>query len=445
MIIDPIAIVVVLAAVVFAAVWLERFRPFKALGSALVSILLAMFLSNVGLLPGVSPAYDVLASTGVSVAIVLILLGVQVRSIVSAGPAMLAAFGIGAVGTALGAVTAALALSAQVGPETWKLAGQYTGTYTGGGVNFAALARALETSSDLFSAAVAADVALTAIWLVACLTLPLLLKGRSAEAATELEAEEPRGLRSPGGAAPAQRDGVAGSGAAAPEQHDAAGRVAPRERADVATAGAAPAGARGEAPARPVRAPAADGEGDLEHPLNTTGEPVSLAEAAALVTLGLGLVWLAGRLAVFVPVPEVLLLTTLVLAVAQVPAVRALSGSALWGNYLLHLFLAANGAQSVIANIFAIGPGVFWFAILTVGIHGLVIFGVGRLVGIDAGTLAVASQANIGGPASAMALAGARGYTRRMLPGIGVGLLGYAVGNYIGFGVARLVRSLLGV
>ena len=108
------------------------------------------------------------------------------------------------------------------------------------------------------------------------------------------------------------------------------------------------------------------------------------------------------------------------------------------------LFLAGNGAQSVLANIFRVGPAVFWFAAITITVHGIGIFGVGRLFGIDAGTLAVASQANVGGPASAVALAGARGYTDRVLPGVAVGLLGYAVGNYSGFLVANLARAWLG-
>ncbi len=173
-------------------------------------------------------------------------------------------------------------------------------------------------------------------------------------------------------------------------------------------------------------------------------KPVSFAETALLVMLRIGLVWVAQLLAAAWPVPEVLVLTTLVLIVAQVPAIKELSGSAMWGNYLLHLFLAGNGAQSVIANIFSVGPAIFYFAVATVTIHGVVIFGVGRLVGIDAPTLAVASQANIGGPASAMALSGARGYTDALLPGIAAGLLGYALGNYSGFAVGNLIQSLLG-
>lgn len=398
MITDPFAVLVVLAAVVYLSIVLDQqFRLFRALGSVLVAILIGMALSNAGLLPDTSPTYDFLSGPGVSAAIVLILLTVDVRSIFQAGPSMLAAFLIGAVGTAVGASSAALLLAGEVGPETWKLAGQFTGTYTGGGVNFAALGRAFETSSDMFSAAVAADVAITAIWLIACLTLPILL-GRSGDSATAKAA-------SPDELAPHAAGAVPDSAAAL--------------EADLEEAGAA-VGVSGIS-------------ADLRDSLNSTVQPVTLVEAAALVTLSVGLVWLAGLLATAWPVPEVLLLTTMVLLVAQVPAIKELSGSAMWGNYLLHLFLAANGAQSVIANIFRIGPVIFYFAAATVAVHGLVIFGVGRLFRIDAATLAVASQANVGGPASAMALASTRGYTTLLLPGIAVGLLGYAIGNYAGY------------
>jgi uncharacterized membrane protein len=113
------------------------------------------------------------------------------------------------------------------------------------------------------------------------------------------------------------------------------------------------------------------------------------------------------------------------------------------GNYIVLLFLASNGARSVIANIIEVGPPIVYYALITVGIHGLVIFGVGRLVGLDLKTLAVASQAAVGGPASAMALATARGYTDRLLPGVAAGLLGYAAGNYLGLVVASVLRGVL--
>ena len=380
MITDPYLVFLVLAAVVFVAVQLEeRFDVFRSLGAALVGILIGMVLSNIGLLPGNSPAYDFLMSTGVSLAIALILLGVDVRSVLQAGPKMLVAFGIGAVGTAVGAITGGLFLSGLVGPETWKLAGQFTGTYTGGGANFAALGRAFDTSPDLFSAGTAADVIVTAVWMAACLTVPVLL-GR------------------------------------------------PKQTQD-----------------DPVDSPSAEGSKEtLERALRSSVRPVSLGNTAALVTLAVGAVWAAGRLAALLPIHEVLWLTTIVLLLAQVPAIKVLSGSALFGNYLLLLFLASNGARSVIANLVAVGPPVFYYAVVTVAIHGVVIFGIGRLARIDFATLAVASQANVGGAASAIALAGARGYSAQLLPGVAVGLFGYAAGNYLGFMVAALMRGVLG-
>jgi len=385
MVTEPLTIFLILAAVVFIAVQLENRVPlFRALGAALTGILLGMVLSNSGILPGESPTYSFLMGDGVYFGIALILLSVDLRSVLQAGPGMLAAFGIGAAGTAAGAITGGLLLSGLVGPETWKLSGQFTGTYTGGGANFAALGRAFETSPDLFSAATAADVIVTAVWMMVCLAVPVLL-GR------------PKGTVQPG-----------------------ADRGEPDPDVD----------------AKPVT---------LERTLIDTVKPVSLKDAAALVVVAVGAVWGAGFLAGVVPfIPEVLWLTTLVLIMAQLPAIKGLPGAALFGNYLILLFLASNGARSVIANLVAMGPPVFYYAIITVAVHGVIIFGIGRLARLDLATLAVASQANVGGAASAIALASARGYHDRLVPGVAVGLVGYAVGNYLGLAVGVFMRGLIG-
>ena len=380
MVSDPLAVLVLLAAVVLVSLKLEeRFPFFRSLGAALVGILLGMVLSNAGVLPGMSSVYVFLQSTAVSIGIVLILLSVDLRSIVQAGPSMLAAFALGALGTATGAIFAGLMLHGAIGDETWKLTGQFTGTYTGGGMNFAALGQAFDTSSNLFTAAIAADVILTAFWMAACLAVPVLLG-------------KPRGSK--------------------------------------------PAAPSAEVSDKPMT---------LERLLYSSGRPLLLVDAAALVAIAVGTVWGARALARIMPfLPEVLWLTTLSLMAAQVPAIKRLAGAAVLGNYLVLLFLASNGAQSVVANIVRVGPSVFYFACVTVACHGLVLFGFGRLLKIDLGTLAIASQANIGGAASAMAMASARGYGDRLLPGVAVGLFGYAVGNYLGFTVAALMQTLLG-
>lgn len=405
MISDPVAVLVILAAVVWLAVQLEeRYRLFRSLGSALVGILAGMVLSNAGVIPGESSTYEFLMGPAVSVGIALILFSVDVRTVFSAGPKMLIAFAIGAVATAVGATVGALAWAPAVGEETWKLAGQFTGTYTGGGMNFAALGQALDTSPDLFTAATAADVIVTAFWMATCLSAPLLL-GRGAVASPTAERVSTEAVAStapPAGGTPAYDQTAAGA------SHSAS--------ADT-----------------------------LEKALFGTGRALGLTDVSALVVLAVGTVTVAGWLGDRLPgVPEVLWLTTLSLALAQVPAVKRVAGAAMLGNYLVLLFLASNGARSVVANIFEVGPAVFYYAATTVAVHGAIIFGVGRLLGLDAGTITVASQANVGGAASAMAIASARGYAEKLLPGVAVGLLGYAVGNYTGFAVAQLLRGLLG-
>jgi uncharacterized membrane protein len=388
---DPTAVLFILAAVVAVAVALEaRHHLFRSLGSALLAILFAMALSNAGLIPGTSSTYAFLAGPAVSAGIALILLGVDVRTVIKAGPTMLAAFAVGAVGSALGASVAGYVLADSIGPETWKLAGQYTATYTGGGANFAAVGAELETSGGLFAAGIAADVILTAVWMAACLAVPILLGSRSDAAPVGSAETKASQLSSPG------------------------------EETGGETPGA-------------------------ERMLFTSLGDVSLVDLGMLAAIVLGTLWTSDVLGQrFASVPGVLWLTTITLLLAQIPLVRKLRGAGVIGNYLVLLFLASNGAQSVVANIFAVGLPVVYFASITVAIHGMVIFGVGRMLRLDIRTLVVASQANVGGPASAIALATARGYTDRLLPGMAVGLLGYAVGNYSGLAIASLMRGVLG-
>ena len=314
---------------------------------------------------------------GVTAGIVLILLSVNIKSIKLAGPTMLKAFLVGSIGAALGGITMALLLSDLIGPETWKLSGQFTGTYIGGGMNFAALGNAFETTSSLFTAGIAADVILTAVWLIVCLAAPVVLGSKT--------------------------------------------KTAPLPETE-----------------------ATDSPQTLEKSLYNSLKAVPIHHMAAFTGITIGCMLGAELLADWMPfLPKILWLTSIVLLLGQLPMVKQLSGGAMLGNYLLLLFLASNGAKSVVANIVAVGPAIFYFAFGTIYIHGIFIFGVGRLLKIDAGVLAVASQANVGGSSSALALASARGYGDLVLPGVAVGLLGYAVGNYLCFFVGNMMQGIL--
>lgn len=70
---------------------------------------------------------------------------------------------------------------------------------------------------------------------------------------------------------------------------------------------------------------------------------------------------------------------------------------------------------------------------MTILVHGTIVFGSARALKIDPQVAAVASQANIGGGTSALALARSLNRSDLILPAILVGSLGSALGTYLGF------------
>ncbi len=188
-------------------------------------------------------------------------------------------------------------------------------------------------------------------------------------------------------------------------------------------------------------------EADLESGASDFEDPMQASVGFTvfqLLTLGglaLVLVLASEKLGELTPgVPTVIWLTTLALAVAQIPAVRALPGALQLGTLALHLFFAIIGIGSRIDQILEVGIQVFYFTALVVLVHGLLLFAAARLFRLDAETTAVASSAAVGGPSTAIALAVVRKRPEMVLPGAMVGLLGYAVGTYLGIAVALLLK-----
>lgn len=183
----------------------------------------------------------------------------------------------------------------------------------------------------------------------------------------------------------------------------------------------------------------------LRHPFFDSVK-MSTLDLALLLGIGFALVaganWTADRVPLM---PAVLWLTTFALLLGHWGPVRRISGGMQLGTLALHFFFVVIGIYSRVDAIVAVGATVFLFTAVVVGVHGLVVYGLGRILGFDLGTLSVASQAAVGGPSSAIALAAAREWKELLLPGMVVGLLGYALGNYLGLGVAYAVRGMLGL
>jgi uncharacterized membrane protein len=373
-------------------------------------------LSNAGVVPIESPIYDVVLGPVTSLAIAWLLLSVNLGDLRKVGGKVLVAFGLAAVGTMLGAFAGAAIFGGSFGEDTWKLAATLTGTYTGGGLNFVAVGRGTGLPDQLFAGATAADNVTTALWLGATLLLPVWLARFYPPAPVDAHASA-----ATTGAGPAAAATVSG----------AASVDAPGASADE----------RSAAGSAMVERQEAGGSMHADHPF-FTGVSISTLDLAVLAGAGLLLLLVADAVAAVVPaIPSVLWLTTFALIAGHFTPLGRVNGAFQLGNLALVLFFVIIGIFSRISEILAVGIAVFWFTLVVVGVHGVFVFGVGRLLRIDVASLAVASQAAVGGPSSALAVAVAREWRSLVLPGVIVGLLGYAIGNYLGFAVGAIVRS----
>jgi len=263
-----------------------------------------------------------------------------------------------------------------LGAEEPKLAGIFTGTYIGGSLNFAAVAEATRFEDE---SVLTAAVAADNVLTNLHLLVIIFLPGVAAFA-----------------------------------------RLFPNRHAD-----ARPEEALGGEPVHTVRR------------LDVAGLLGALALAFALAAGGTGIAVALGR-----PEYAILLTTALALVVATFgqKLVSGLSGYTEAGNAVMFVFLATIGASADIGLLIDIAPILFLFALVVVGVHLVVIFGLGRLLRLDLAELCIASAVCVGGPASAPAIASAKGWHDLVLPGVLAGSFGYASGSFIGMAVFEFLR-----
>ena len=168
MIQDPVALMAFMFGLIAFSRWLERTVPaVQQISSAVVCTLLGIALSNAGLMPHASLAYDGVNTYAIPYSIVLVILASDLRDLRRAGRSIVLCFLLAAVGSFAGGLVAGLLFADVLGPETWKLSGQFAGAFVGGGMNFVAVGRGLETEASIFAAASVADNLSTVPWMLA--------------------------------------------------------------------------------------------------------------------------------------------------------------------------------------------------------------------------------------------------------------------------------------
>ena len=386
MINNPNHLLAIFLGIILLSVWLDtKYAWARKISPVLMIISLAGFVSNIGLITDSSPFYEELAGFTVPFAVCLILFTVNLKDLRRFGATLLAAFGVACVGTIIGVMTAGLLLNPELvkvlGAESWKLAGPFVGTYTGGSLNFFAMWEGLEIGNpDLFAAANAVDnltiFPLFAVWILVPAWLGRFYPSSPFWGAVDGNAES----------------------------------------ADI----------------------------EITKPELRILDVVALTFAAVTVMVLSDLIKTHLIAPVVPSLPTILIVTTLALILAQFRFMGRLQGAFELGNLAFFLFFCAVGAMINVKMAIVLSPILFAYVMIMATVHLVFIYGVGRLFRLDIRVLTIASCAAKSGPPTVVALANVHGWKNLVLPGVAMGLLGYAVGNYLGFAAAYAMKALLG-
>ncbi|MBE9171143.1 DUF819 family protein [Pleurocapsales cyanobacterium LEGE 06147] len=139
---------------------------------------------------------------------------------------------------------------------------------------------------------------------------------------------------------------------------------------------------------------------------------------------------------------RILMITALMVALATIfpHDLEKIRSADKVGMLLLQVFFAAIGASANIEAVLAMRPIFFFFAALIVAIHLLILLLAGRLLRLELVELAIASNANTGGPTTAAAMAKAKEWDKLIVPGIVCGTLGYTIATFIGVSLGHFLR-----
>lgn len=348
-----------------------------ALSPPLVSTLITLVAANVGCIPPVHTAYTVVNTVFVPLAVPLLLLAADLRRVASDTGRLFPAFVIGSIATTIATIVAfyVVPLTPTLAHDAWKIASALCARHIGGAVNYVAVADAVNAGSTSVAAALAADNVLVAAYFLFLFALA-------------------RGVNDPA------------------------------NNKNIITQQPTP---------------------QMNEEREPTRRPITMDDAAVALSLSAFMCALARLLAKLIPI--YLGIIPLVTIVALFFATffpkylrpYASTGNAL-GVFFMQVFFAAVGASGSIASVIGSAPMLFLFIAVQLSIHVTILYVVGRVFfRLHPAELLIASNANVGGPATASGMAAAKGWSSLIIPALLVGVFGYSIATFVSLGLGHAV------
>lgn len=388
----------ILTLITAVSIYLEQtYKWASKVTGAIIGLVLAMFLANINIIPIEAITYDIVWDYVVPLAIPLLLFNANIKKIWRESGRIVIMFLLSSIGTLLGVFVSHMLLKNQI-PDLYKMSAMMTGSYIGGGVNFAAMAESFGTDAEWVSALVVADNLLMALYFFVLLAIPSIGFFRRKFSHPHIDEVE--------------------------------GNV------DVK-------------------------EGETLAAQYWGRKDISLRDIAFGVALSFTIVWISTEVASFLGrlIPtgnfildlfngflgnKYLIITTLTVLLATFAPnfMSNIHGAQEVGTFLIYIFLVVIGVPASLKLILTRAPLLLLFTAIIVIINMIVSLILGKLFKFNLEEILLASNANIGGPTTAAAMAIAKGWNRLIGPIILAGILGYIIGNYLGIFMGNLLQYL---
>jgi len=387
----PAGILAVLLAVLAVIFWLTQHpvagRIFKIIPSLVFCYFVPTTLTTLGVIPAESPLYDWIKAFVLPAALLLLILALDLRGIIRLGPKAIIMLLAGTAGVVVGGPLS-LWVCQHLLPDAWGLPSDawqgmaaLAGSWIGGGANFVAIGEIAGTSNSMLATMVIPDVFVASIWM----GILLYLSGHQAKI-----------------------DAWTGANTTAIDE--------------------------------------------LKHRMTEFQQRVtrvaSLPDLIMILALGFVGSWLSYKIGVLLPdigtmigssTWKYIIITGVGVALSFTRA-RDLegAGASKLGSVMIYLLVACIGASADFRKIVE-APGFIVVGFVWMAVHVVLLLGVGKLIRAPLFFVAVGSQSNIGGAASAPVVASA--FHPSLAPvGALLAVAGYVLGTYAGLVRMQLLK-----
>lgn len=377
------AVLAVILCLVAFAFWVQRFKVCKMIGPALIVIILGILLVNLKIVPESSEVYGTLSTYCIPISMSLYLMDVDIKSIIKMSKQPLIAIFCAIFSVSLVAFIFGCLFANSI-DEGWKVAGMFVGTYTGGSSNLTAIATGLNASASTIAAANAADYVVGMPTLVLMFLAPTLMKNSKKFQ-----------------------------------------KFWPYSFTDEEL----------------------EGDGNQKELMDS--EEWSIKEIAILLAISVTVVAVATKLSSFMSADfasagRILLISTISIIVAQIPAVRQLRGAMNLGLFFGMMYLTIVGFSVNIKGFLTSAATITLFCLCVIAGSLILHVVITRLLKIKYEYVLLGIVGAIAdGTTSSLVASGAR-WKSLVSVGMLMGVIGGVCGNYVGITVAYLIRMITG-